>query len=135
MTRIAIAGASDVARAGVASIVSSIGGFDLVGRAAAPDELADLVRSSTPDVVLIDTGPNDTDDIGRWLSALGDPLHSPGVVLLSDEPADEAFGRHRGWGSLPRRAGRDEPGAEQDDRPFAHGTVPRESEMLPFAHR
>lgn len=121
MTRIAIAGSSDVARAGVASIVSSIGGFDLVGRAATPDELADLVRSATPDVVLVDTGPNDTDDIGRWLSTLGDPLHAPGVVLLSDEPGDDAFGRHRAWASLPRRAGRDE--IEASIRAVAVGLV------------
>jgi len=108
MTRIAIAGVSDVARAGIAAIVSSIDGFDLVARASAPDELADLARSSTPDVVLIDSDPSDSEDISRWVTALGDALHSPGVVLLSDEPGDEAFGRHRAWASLPRRSGREE---------------------------
>jgi len=121
MTRIAIAGASDVARAGVASIVAGIDGFDLVGRAAAPDELADLVRSATPDVVLIDAGPNDSDDIARWLAAMGDALHAPGVVLLSDEPSDEAFGRHRAWASLPRQAGREE--IEASIRAVAVGLV------------
>ncbi|HYK52472.1 MAG TPA: response regulator transcription factor [Candidatus Eremiobacteraceae bacterium] len=121
MTRIAIAGASDVARAGVASIVSSIDGFDLVGRASGPDELADLVRSATPDVVLVDTGPSDIDEVSRWFSALGDPLHAPGVVLLSDEPADEAFSHHRAWASLPRRAGRDE--IEASIRAVAVGLV------------
>lgn len=121
MTRIAIAGSSDVARAGVASIVASIGGFDLVGRAATPDELADLVRSQTPDVVLVDAGPSDADDIARWLAALGDALHAPAIVLLSDEPADEAFGRHRAWASLPRQAGREE--IEASIRAVAVGLV------------
>ena len=121
MTRIAIAGVSDVARAGIADIVSSISAFDLIGRASAPDELADLVRSATPDVVVIDADPNDADETSRWLASLGDALHAPGVVLLTDEPGDEAFGRHRAWASLPRRSGREE--IEASIRAVAVGLV------------
>lgn len=121
MTRIAIAGASDVARAGIATIVSAIEGFGLVGRASTPDELADIARSSAPDVVLIDADPNDGDDLQRWLASLGDALHAPGVVILTDDPASEAYGRHRAWGSLPRRAGREE--IEASIRAVAAGLV------------
>lgn len=128
MTRIAIAGASDVARAGIASIVSGIDGFAIVGRATTPDELADLSRSSTPDVVLIDVDPNDADDLVRWLASLGEPLHASGVVLLSDDPASEAYARHRAWASLPRRAGREE--IEASIRAVAVGLVVLHPEAL-----
>lgn len=124
MTRVAIAGTSDVARAGIASLVSGIDAFALVGRASTPDDLRNLTRASAPDVVLIDVDPGDADELPHWLAALGDAgdaIDSPGVVLLSDDPAAEAYGRHRAWASLPRRAGREE--IEASIRAVATGLV------------
>jgi len=106
MIRVAVAGASDVARAGIAALASSVDGIDVVGRSSDPDELAQLIASAAPDVVLVDVDPNGDDDASRWLLPLGDGLQSPAIVVLSDEPADgRPFRRHGAWASLPRRAG------------------------------
>ena len=106
MIRTVVAASSDVARAGIASIVSSIEGVEVVGQASDVDELSRLVRASSPDAVLVDIGNRD-EDLSHFVEAPGQTEHDVRVVVLSDEAPDfPPDGRRtEAWALLPRRSG------------------------------
>jgi len=107
MIRLVIAAASDVARAGLASLARGFEDVAIAGQAADADTLAMLVRSAAPDVVWIDDGAVD-DSISQFLAAIADAQRGPGIVVFSDHPpeAGAADGRRgHGYAMLPRRAG------------------------------
>lgn len=109
MIRAIVAASSDIARASAASLLSKSDGVEVAGLARDADELAQLIRSSAPDVVVIDAGARDESD--QFFDALAEVPRSPGVVVMSDEahavhPPD---GRaSAGWARLPRRPSADE---------------------------
>ena len=87
MTRILIAAASDVARAGLASLLAGMPDLEIVGRVADPDALADALRSSAPDVVLVDVESRRDSDAALVAAALDDE-HEPAIVVLAEHPND-----------------------------------------------
>ena len=106
MTRVAIAAASDVARASMAAVISALDGLELVARASDADALARAVRIHAPDVILIEV-ERGGDALLQFVGALPEIPRPPGVVVLSDEPIDATplTRRHiTAWAQLPRRA-------------------------------
>jgi two-component system, NarL family, response regulator YdfI len=107
MIRAVIAASSDVARAGIATVVSSIDGVEVVGQASDVEELSRLVRGSSPDAVIVDIGSSD-EELSHFLDAAGRNGQEPRAVVLSDELQDfpNADGRRSdAWALLPRRSG------------------------------
>ena len=107
MIRVAIAATSDVARAGIASVVAGLDGVEIAGVASDPDALLRVVRTAAPDVVIVDAGGRG-DDLIPFASVLGDAPRGPGVVVLTDAVPDVAPGdglrRTDGWALMPRRS-------------------------------
>jgi len=107
MIRLVVAAASDVARAGLASLAGGFHDVDVTGLAADADALAMLIRSGAPDVVWIDDGSGD-DSLLQFLGAVADAPRGPGLVVFSDHPPDASggdFRRTEAYAVLPRRAG------------------------------
>ncbi|HEY7627146.1 MAG TPA: response regulator transcription factor [Ilumatobacteraceae bacterium] len=83
--RVAIAEDNALLRDGLARLISSTKGFELVGTAASYDELLALVKASKPDVVVTDIRmpPTGTDEGIRAAAALRDSDPQIGVIVLS----------------------------------------------------
>lgn len=106
MIRIVIAAASDVARAGLASLARGLDGIDVVGQAADADQLSLVARSAAPDVVWIDGGSSE-DSLSLFLGVVVDAPRGPGLLVFSDHPPDVNAGEYRrteAYALLPRRA-------------------------------
>lgn len=113
MTRVAVFARSELARAGLESLLANVPGIALVGHASTIDELSRVYAAAAPDVVVIDAEGSDGDS-GVNALAFSDIRDSPGIVLLTDDPADaHPFSGRRGagLGVLPRHAGAAEIGA------------------------
>src|SRR5690348_6388935 len=107
MTRVVVAAVSDVARAGLGSLLAGLEDVEVSGRAADADALASLLRSASPDVALIDVESRDDDAAAMVAAVAGDPAR-PAVVLLTDDPLEVERPQGRasaGWAILPRRSG------------------------------
>ena len=72
-------------RDGLARLISSTGGLELVGTSGSYDELLELVASSNPDVVVTDIRmpPTGTDEGIRAAAALRESHPMVGVIVLS----------------------------------------------------
>jgi DNA-binding NarL/FixJ family response regulator len=112
MIRVVIAAASDVARAGLASLLGRISDVDIVGRAAEADALASAIRTLSPDVVFVDLESRRGND-AALLSATTEDARWPALVILADDPVDvelrPALGQvpgraSGGWALLPRHS-------------------------------
>lgn len=80
MTSVIVFSSSAVVRAGLESIVNSSGTLAVVGSAASPDELLELVDGRQADVLLADLDSADTESLSEILQG------SEAVVTLTDEP-------------------------------------------------
>lgn len=104
MTRVLVAAASSVVRAGLQAIVNAEPGFEVVGAESNLSALVDGTESSQPDVVLIalERGEDSAPAL-----PLGARAGLPALVLLADDPesveAAEAL-RHGARAVLPREA-------------------------------
>ena len=83
--RVVIAEDNALLRDGLARLISSTSGFELVGTAASYDELLALVEGSNPDVVVTDIRmpPTGTDEGIRAAAALRSSHPDTGVIVLS----------------------------------------------------
>ena len=83
--RVAIAEDNALLRDGLARLISSTGGLELVGTSGSYDELLELVASSNPDVVVTDIRmpPTGTDEGIRAAAALRASHPMVGVIVLS----------------------------------------------------
>ena len=83
--RVAIAEDNALLRDGLARLISSTGGLELVGTSGSYDELLELVASSNPDVVVTDIRmpPTGTDEGIRAAAALRESHPMVGVIVLS----------------------------------------------------
>lgn len=83
--RIALAEDNALLRDGLARLISSTAGFELVGTSASLDELLALVAATTPDVVVTDIRmpPTGTDEGIRAAAALRSSHPQIGVIVLS----------------------------------------------------
>ncbi len=107
MTRVLIAAASAVVRAGLAALVADAPGLEVVGQAASTDALLSESERVGPDVVLLDRHGADADLVSTLL-ALGEGDNPPAVAVLTDDPAalwGEVAGRSSVRAVLPREAG------------------------------
>lgn len=91
MTRVLVAAASAVVRAGLEALVARSGAATVVGTASELDALAEQVAALEPDVVLVALDADDGDAVSPILAPTdpraGVPLpHAPGVVVLAEEP-------------------------------------------------
>jgi two-component system, NarL family, response regulator YdfI len=104
MTRVLVAAASSVVRAGLQAIVNAEPTFEVVGTESNLSALADGTDATQPDVVLValERGEDSTPAL-----PLGARAGLPGLVLLADDPegveAAEAL-RHGARAVLPREA-------------------------------
>ena len=104
MTRVLVAAASSVVRAGLQAIVNAEPGFEVVGTESNLSALVDGTESTEPDVVLValERGEDSTPAL-----PLGARAGLPALVLLADDPesveAAEAL-RHGARAVLPREA-------------------------------
>lgn len=107
MTRVLIAAASAVVRAGLAALVADAAGLEVVGQAASSDALLQASERVGPDVVLLDRHGADADLVSTLL-ALGEGDAPPAVAVLTDDPAalwGEVAGRSSVRAVLRREAG------------------------------
>lgn len=107
MIRVLVGAVSDVARAGLATLLGGIPEIEVVGRAGNADDLARLLVSIAPDVVLVEV-PSRDEEAASLLTAASELSQGPALVLLSDEPVefDRPDGRPAGgFALLPRRSG------------------------------
>jgi two-component system, NarL family, response regulator YdfI len=107
MIRVLVGAVSDVARAGLGSLLGGIPEVEVVGRAGDADDLARLIRSLAPDVVLLEV-PSRDEDAAALLSVAAELSRGPALVILADEPLefDQPDGRPAGGlALLPRRSG------------------------------
>ena len=83
--RVAIAEDNALLRDGLARLISSVTGFELVGTSGAYDELIALVHETNPDVVVTDIRmpPTGTDEGIRAAAALRTTHPHIGVIVLS----------------------------------------------------
>ena len=106
MIRALIAAASDVGRAGLESLVGRMTDVEIAGRAGDADALSALIRSTAPDVVLIDAGSRSASG-EIFLKMIGDVPRGLGVVALIDDASDASAAegrRSEGFALLPQRA-------------------------------
>lgn len=85
MTRILLAAASAVVRAGLETLVVSGPGFTVVGQVASLVALGEASEALQPDIVLVERESGD-DDLVPTLLALGAGPSPPAVVVLTDDP-------------------------------------------------
>jgi DNA-binding NarL/FixJ family response regulator len=85
VTRVLVAAASAVVRAGLEALVARNGGATVVGSASGLDALGEQVASLEPDVVLLALDPEDGDAAPPRLAVDG-VARPPGLVVLADEP-------------------------------------------------
>jgi two-component system, NarL family, response regulator YdfI len=97
VTRVLVAAASAVVRAGLEALVTRNGGATVVGSASSLDALGERVASLEPDVVLVALDPEDGDAAPPRLAVDG-LARPPGLVVLADEP-------DAGWVAAALRAG------------------------------
>jgi DNA-binding NarL/FixJ family response regulator len=106
MTRVIVAAASDVTRAGLLALTARLPDIEIVGSASDAATLGVMVRTQSPDVVLIELEPHARD--GALLAGGLDGGRGPAVVILGDEPVEVDAGdpSHSGSGRavLPRKA-------------------------------
>jgi len=106
VTRVLVAAASAVVRAGLEAVVASGPGLTVVGHASDLDETTRQAEALQPDVVLLDYAWDDV-ALVPGLHALGAGDHVPAVVVLTERPAAlwAALGLHSGVRAvLPREA-------------------------------
>jgi NarL family two-component system response regulator YdfI len=97
VTRVLVAAASAVVRAGLEVLVASGPGLTVVGHAADLEETARQAEALQPDVVLLEY-PWDDPALVPGLHALGAGDHIPAVVILTETPAAV-------WGVVTPRTG------------------------------
>ena len=85
MTRVLVAAASAVVRAGLESIIGASPALEVAGSAAGTASLLQQIEAAQPDVVLLELEPGD-EGPAPSLMALGPLTGSLGVVLLADSP-------------------------------------------------
>lgn len=88
--RVAVVDDHPMFRIGLAAAIDGMGGVELVGEAARADEVAAMVASVSPEVVLLDVGLPDESglEVNRWLA-----IHHPEVrvvMLTMSEDLDGA---------------------------------------------
>jgi two-component system, NarL family, response regulator YdfI len=105
MIRIAVAAASDVARAALAGMIGAFAEMEVVARASDADSLVRSLRSGSIEAVVIDLAARDEGNAALLSAALG-WQGQPAVVALGGEAADvDAAARSRGAiAMLPRAA-------------------------------
>lgn len=93
MTRVLVAAASAVARAGLESILAREPSLVLVGGATPGTSLAEEIAEHEPDVLLMEFAPSDSDALAMLHLLAGEPddgaRGSPSLVVLADD-ADAA---------------------------------------------
>jgi NarL family two-component system response regulator YdfI len=97
VTRVLVAAAQDVVRAGLEAVMAATPEVQVVGRSRGGPLLAEDIAATHPDVVLLELGwQRDEPD---WAALPHDALtHSPALVVLSDDPQG-------GWITDALRAG------------------------------
>ena len=115
MTRVLVAAASAVTRAGLEAILAREPAFTIVGGAARDVSLADDVAEHEPDVVLVEAPSDDENPLAALHLLAGDyddgARPAPALVLLTDEhdPGHAADALRSGVRALlPRDAGANE---------------------------
>jgi DNA-binding NarL/FixJ family response regulator len=105
MIRIAVAAASDVARAALATMIGAFAEMEVVARASDADSLVRSLRSGSLDAVVIDLAARDEGNAALLSAALG-WQGQPAVIALGGEAFDvDAAARSRGAiATLPRAA-------------------------------
>lgn len=104
MTRVLIAAASAVVRAGLEALIKGRADFDVVGTASGAEALSQQIDALQPDVVLMEMergGPV------AHLVAAGDGSASPALVVLMEDSDDAGIREALGLGAravLPRSA-------------------------------
>ncbi len=84
MTRVLVAAAQDVTRAGLEALVASGPGLEVVGRSRSGPALAQDITTAQPDVVLLELGWQ-RDDLA-WDALLpANMAHPPALVVLSED--------------------------------------------------
>lgn len=86
MTRVLVAAASAVVRAGLEALVAANPGLTVIGQAASMEAVTQASETLTPDVVLIEREWDD-ETLVPGLLALGAGGHVPAVVVLTENPA------------------------------------------------
>lgn len=117
-------------RLGLAAAIAEMEGIDLVAEATCGEEVATLVASTEPDVVLLDMRLPDTSglDVNRWLAE-----HHPGVrvlILTMSEDLDSALtALHDGAGGYLVK-GADADRVEHAIRTVASGDVVLDNSLV-----
>ncbi len=107
MTRVLLAAASAVVRAGLEALVASGPGLVVAGQVASLRSLGEAAERLAPDVVLIERDTDDA-DLVPTLIALGAADAPPAVVVLTDHPGAlwaATAGRSSVRAALGREAG------------------------------
>lgn len=86
MTRVLIAAASAVVRAGLEALVTASPGLEVVGHAASTDALLAASERTGPDVVLLDRKGEDADLVPTLLALGEGAARPPAAVVLTDDP-------------------------------------------------
>ena len=86
MTRVLVAAASAVVRAGLEALVASSPTLTVVGQASSMEGAAHAAETLQPDVVLVEQEWDD-EALVPGLMALGAGDHAPAVVVLTERPA------------------------------------------------
>ena len=116
MTRVLVAAASAVTRAGLEAILAREASITIVGRGTTRLSLAEEMNEEEPDVVLVESTVTDDENPLGLLRILGGDFddgarHAPAIVLLTDDsdPAHVAEALRSGIRAvLPRDAGPNE---------------------------
>ena len=81
MTRVLVASASPIVRAGLRSVISASSALEVAGVSHGPTDMAQQIEELHPDVVLLEPAE---DDPAEALLALGEDTHHSAIVVLSD---------------------------------------------------
>lgn len=110
MTRVLIAAASAVVRAGLEAIIKASPTLEVVGSSPGTDSLARYIETTQPDIVLVELERGD-DGLAPSLLGFDTMSGSPAVVALTDGPSSAALADALRLGAravLPRDAGAEE---------------------------
>jgi DNA-binding NarL/FixJ family response regulator len=127
--RVAIVDDHPMFRMGLAVAIAEMAGIEVAGEAQSADEVAGLVASTAPDVVLLDVRLGDGSglEVNRWLAA-----HHPGVrviILTMSEDHDTALTALRDGASGYLVKGADPERLEHALRAAAAGDVVLDHDM------
>lgn len=91
MIRVLVAADSELARAGLESLIGRWGIAEVVGHAGTePQSLAHCVRELEPDVLVVDARAPGDDEAAAWLARIGEGAAGVAIVLVGSEPWEGA---------------------------------------------